>query len=131
MNELCSQRMREMLYGSWVAQAIYAAARLDLADLVAEGHGEICEWPAPRRPIRTRLYRLMRALASVGVFREEEARDFVLTPLAGCLRSGGDDSVKDCAVYGGEMFRSYAEIVESVRTGAPAFEKVYGTSVWD
>jgi len=84
MNELCSQRMREMLYGSWVAQAIYAAARLDLADLVAEGHGEICELARTTETDPDALYRLMRALASVGVFREEEARRFVLTPLRRC-----------------------------------------------
>jgi hypothetical protein len=132
MDESCGRRMREMLYGTWVAQAIYAAARLDLADHVAAGRHEICELARATDADPRALYRLMRALASVGVFREEEPERFVSTPLADCLRSGADESVKDLALfYGGEMYRSYAEIVDSVRTGAPAFERVYGTSLWE
>src|SRR5262245_11370476 len=132
MNELCSHRVREMLYGGWKAQAIYAAARLDLADHVAGGCGEVHELARATETDPGALYRLMRALASVGMFREEEAQRFVLTPLADCLRTCSDDSVKDLALfYGGEVNRSFAEIVDSVRTGAPAFDRVYGTSIWD
>ena len=124
--------MREMLYGSWTAQAVYAAAELDLADHVNDGARDIPELASRTETDPTSLYRLMRALASVGVFREEAPQRFALTPLADCLRSGATDSVKDLALwYGGEVFRSYAGIVDSVRSGAPSFETVYGMGLWE
>ncbi len=85
MSELSSARVRDLLYGSWVAQAVFAAARLDLADLVADGVGDIEELAARTETNPVALYRLMRALASAEMFQEDSPRHFVSTPLADCV----------------------------------------------
>lgn len=132
MSELNSARMRELLYGSWVAQTIYAAASLDLADHVADGIGDVGELAKRTDTNPEALYRLMRALAGVGVFSEDDSRYFVMTPLAQCLRTDGEDSVKGLALfYGNEVHHAYGRIVDSVRTGDRAFDEEYGTSLWD
>jgi SAM-dependent methyltransferase len=131
MSELNSSRIRDMLYGSWVAKAIYAAARLDLADLVADGIGGCAELAERTKLNADALYRLMRALASVELFHEDSPRHFVMTPLAQCVRTGGEDSVKDLALfYGNEVYHSYGRLVDSLQSGTPAFDRVYGRSLW-
>jgi SAM-dependent methyltransferase len=132
MSELNSAHVRELLYGTWAAQAVYAAARLDLADHVADGVGEIDGLAERTETDPDALYRLMRALASVGMFHEDGSRHFTMTPLAQCLRTDGEDSVKDLALfYGNEVFHSYARIVDSIRSGTPAFDEEYGTTLWE
>ncbi len=132
MRESASSQIREILYSSWIAQAVYSAARLDLADYVANGTGSIDELAKCVRVDPESLYRLMRALAGAGIFREESTMRFVMTPLAQPLRSGGEDSVKDLALfYGYEVHRSYGRIVDSVRSGTPAFDMEYGTTLWN
>jgi ubiquinone/menaquinone biosynthesis C-methylase UbiE len=74
------------------------------------------------------LYRLLRALASIGIFAEEEDH-FVLTPLAECLL---DPSTKAMATMRGEIqCRAWGELLFSVQTGQSAFEKVYGKPIFN
>jgi SAM-dependent methyltransferase len=132
MSELGSAVIRERLYGTWIAQAVYAAARLELADHVAAMANDIATLAERTRTNPDALYRLMRALASVGIFTEESPRRFGLTPPAQSLRTDVPDSAKDLALfYGNEVYRSYGHIVEAVRTGRTGFEMEYGVSLWD
>ncbi len=132
MNELSSSRIRDYLYSSWVGQTIYAAARLDLADLVADGARHIAVLAARTNTDQDSLYRLMRALASIGIFSEEAPKHFTMTPLAQCLRSDAEDSVKYLALfYGNEIYRCYGRIVDSMRSGTPAFDAEYGQTLWE
>jgi hypothetical protein len=132
MGELGSAAIREHLYGSWIAQAVYAAARLELADHVADGPGDIATLAERTASNPDALYRLMRALASVGIFTEESPRRFSLTAPAESLRAGVPDSTKDLALfYGNEVYRSYGHIVDAVRTGRTGFEMEYGMSLWE
>jgi hypothetical protein len=78
------------------------------------------------------LYRLLRALASVGIFAEGESRRFSLTPLAEPLRSDVPGSKRALALMSGdEQFRTWAEIDYTIRTGKIAFEKVFGKPIFD
>lgn len=77
-----------MATGYWVSQAVYVAAKLGIADLLKDGpkscdHLARATWAHPRS-----LYRLMRALASIGVFAPERDDRFGLTPLGACLQTG-------------------------------------------
>lgn len=131
MSELGSSRVRDLLYGSWVAQAVYAAARLGLADLVAEGVGDIGELAEKTGTHPDGLYRLVRALASVEIFEEDRPRHFVTTPLSQCLQTDAEDSVKGLALfYGSAVYQAYGRLVDSVRTGRPSFDEVYGKNLW-
>src|SRR4029079_16407783 len=74
------------------------------------------------------LYRLLRALASIGIFVEDQGH-FALTPLAECLC---DPSTKAMATMRGEFqYRAWGELLSSIQTGAPAFEKEHGKPIFD
>jgi O-methyltransferase domain/Dimerisation domain len=121
-----------MLTGYWTSQALYVAARLRIADLLAEGPRGSAELAQATGTHERALYRLLRALASEGVFVEGPDGCFGLTPLAACLRSDVPGSQWASAVMAGEEhFRAWADLLHSVRTGQTAFEHVYGKPIFD
>jgi hypothetical protein len=79
------------------------------------------------------LYRLLRALAAVDVFREEEDQRFALTPLGGYLRSDVPESVGGWAAFIGQPYYwgAWAHLLHSVSTGENAFHHVHGVDVWE
>lgn len=125
--------MHEMLTGAWVAQSIYAAAKLGIADLVADAPKDCVELAAATDTHAPTLYRLLRALAGVGVFTEVAPRRFGLTPLAECLRTGVPGSLRFPAMASGSdwQWRSLGEFLHSLKTGESAFEHVHGMGVFD
>jgi hypothetical protein len=78
------------------------------------------------------LRRLLRALASIGIFAEDERGRFGNTPLSEMLRSG-PGTMRAMALMSGErpMLRAWEELLHSVKTGESAFEKVYGMRVFE
>ena len=120
-------RMVELLGGFRISQALYAAAALGVADQLVAG-------PAPVKALAERagahapsLHRLLRTLASVGVFTEPEPGVFALTPLGQTLTSGQPGSMRDLAIMWMEThYAPFAELIHAVRTGRPAAEHLYG-----
>lgn len=132
MTEVNSARIRRLMYGSWIAQTVYAAARLELADHVGDQEMDIEALAEVTQTDPDALYRLMRALAAVEIFTETAPRRFAMTPLAQVLRSDAKDSVKDLTLfYGNEVYRSYGRIVDSIRTGERGFDAEYGMTLWE
>src|SRR5262245_4590103 len=126
------QQLDQMLTGYWISQSIYAAAKFGIADLLKDGPKTAAELAAATATNPDALYRLLRALASVGIFREGESRRFSLTPLAEPLRSDVPGSKRALAMMmGDEQFRAWAEIDYSLRTGKVAFDKVFGKPAFD
>src|SRR5438067_5028566 len=126
------EQMARMLTGYWVSQALHAAARLGLADLLTDGPRTADDLAAATGTRPDTLYRLLRALASVGVFAEDGPRRFAPTPLAECLRSDVPGSQWAMAVLNGEEhYHAWGELLYSLRTGKPAFDKLYGAPVFD
>jgi hypothetical protein len=126
------QQLMRMISGYWLTQAIYVAAKLGIADLVASGP-QTAEALAKQTDTQPRaLYRLLRALASVGVFAEGSDGGFALTPMADLLRRDVPGSQQAMAIMTGEEhYVAYSELLWSVRTGKPGFDKVYGAPVFD
>jgi hypothetical protein len=124
--------LTDLLTGAWKAQAIYVAAYLGLADLLAAGprtSAELAEETGTHVPS---VYRLLRALASIGIFREEEPGRFGLTPLGDRLRSDRPDSQRSLAIMmGEEHYRCWGDLLQSIRTGQTAFERLYGRPCFD
>jgi hypothetical protein len=120
--------MLQMLVGTWVSQAIYVAAKLSVADLLREQPRTIAELAAATGTHEGAIYRVLRALASLGVFEEHEERRFALTPLADCLRSDVPGSLRAFAIMLGEKEhrRAWDDVLYSIRTGNPAFDHVFG-----
>jgi ubiquinone/menaquinone biosynthesis C-methylase UbiE len=126
------QQLDQMITGYWVSQAIYAAAKFGIADHLKDGPKTVTELANASSTDADALYRLLRALASVGVFAEAESRRFSLTPLAEPLCSDVPGSKRALALMSGdEQFRTWAEIDYSVRTGKIAFDKVFGEPIFD
>lgn len=126
-------RMYEMLYSSLVSQLLVVAADLGLADEVAEGPRSVDALAAATGTHRSSLSRVMRALASVGVFTEVEPRVFAQTPLSETLCDDVHGSMRDVARYVGlpARQRAFAAVAHSVRTGEPAFDHVHGMTWWE
>lgn len=120
--------LREQIMGFRTTQMIHVAAKLGLADLLAAGPRPVEELAAMAGAEPQALHRLLRALASLGIFAEDPAGDFVLTPQAELLRSDVQGSLRDVALLYGEdwLWQAYGNMTHSVRTGAPAFTKTHG-----
>jgi hypothetical protein len=75
------------------------------------------------------LRRVLRALASVGVFTQASPGAFALTPLAALLRTGTSDSMRALTImYAEEQYRAWGDILHSVQAGQPAFAQQFGTN---
>src|SRR5262245_40320480 len=119
----------QMMTGYWVSQALYVAAKMGVAVLLAEGPRPVDELAAATQTDAPSLRRVLRALASVGVFTEARPATFALTPLAALLRTGTPDSMRALAImYAEEQYRAWGDVLHSVRTGTPAFEQQFGTN---
>src|SRR6516225_8431499 len=126
------QQLDQMITGYWISQAIYAAAKFGIADQLKDGPKTVAELAGATSTNPDALYRLLRPLASVGIFAEGESRRFSLTPLAEPLRSDVPGSKRAFALMSGdEQFRTWAEIDYSLRTGKIAFDKVFGKPIFD
>lgn len=117
----------QMMTGYWVSQALYVAAKLGIADHLAGGPVAGEALAAATGADAPSLYRVLRALASVGIFTETAPGTFALTPLADLLRSEAPGSMRALAImYAEEQYRAWADLLYSVRTGAPAFPHQFG-----
>jgi hypothetical protein len=125
------QQLTWMIIGSWTSRAIYVAAKLRIADHLKDGP-RTAETLAAAAGVASRpLYRLLRALAAVGVFAQQADGRFRLNPLADPLRASGPDSARALAVMiGEEQDRCWDDLLETVRTGEAAFDRLYGQPVF-
>ncbi len=123
--------MLQMAVSYWVSQCIYAAAKLGIADCLKTGEKSCDELATLTQSHAPSLYRLLRALASVGVFAETEPGQFALTPLAQCLRSDVPESIRDTSIMlgGPDQYNSWGNILHSIKTGESAFDTIYGMNV--
>src|SRR5215212_8939422 len=92
------QAMLDLITGYWLSQMIFVAAKLGIADVLAKGPktaAAVAQKVGAHAPF---VYRVLRALASVGVFAETANGRFRLTPTAATLRSGVPGSLRDFAL---------------------------------
>ncbi|WP_413990324.1 methyltransferase [Labrys okinawensis] len=127
-----SVALMRLVNGYQVSQAIHVAAVLGIADHLIGGARRIEDLAQATATDSGSLYRLLRALAAVDIFREEEERVFALTPMARCLGSDVNDPVGPWAAFIGRPYvrRAWDELLYSVQTGDSAFSHVHGTGVW-
>jgi hypothetical protein len=106
---------------------VYAAAKLGLADQLADGPRTADELATATGTHPRSLYRLLRALASVGVFSEGDDHRFSLTPLAEPLRADVPGSQRAAVLMMvGQFYDAWGDLIGSVRTGRPVFETRHG-----
>lgn len=122
----------QIVMGAFTSQAVYVAAKLGIADLVQDNPRSAAELAAATGANPNALYRLLRALSSIGVFTETEPQTFALTPLAEPLLSERPGSMREMAIWIGEEahWRVYGEMLHSVQTGKTAWSHVHGEEVF-
>lgn len=125
------RKLFAILAGAVPGQCCYAVAKLGVADLLADGPRPVAELAAESGADPQVLNRLLRGLVALGMFRREQD-GYALTSVGELLRSDVPGSLRQTSImYGDVVFRSFAEIMHTVHTGRPAFEKVYGQPFYD
>ena len=110
-----------------VSQSIFAAAQLGIADLLKDGPKYCDELATATNTHSESLYRLLRALVSVGIFTEIQPKQFQLNPLADCLQDNSPNSVRNFLMLRAEQdYACWGNLMYSLRTGKSAFEHTYG-----
>ncbi|MBD2188994.1 methyltransferase [Pseudanabaena sp. FACHB-723] len=125
--------MMQMISGYWVSQCIYVAAKLAIADHLTKSPQTYQSLATATHSNPSALYRVLRALASVGIFTETESGNFAMTPLAEFLRSDSPQSMQPTAIMMGEPehYQAWGDLLHSVKTGEPAFDHRFGKGVFE
>jgi hypothetical protein len=125
--------LTQLAFGAMMTQAVYVAAKLGVADLLAAKPRTVSELAAETKSHERSLYRLLRSLASVGIFEEIEPKVFGMTPYGEPLRKDAPNSLRSGAIFMGEEWhwRVWGNMLHSVRTGEPAWGHVHGAEVFD
>jgi hypothetical protein len=120
--------MFRLIFGRWVSHMIYVAAKLELADRLEDGARTVEQLARDAGVQSPALYRLLRALASVGVFAETKDKRFKLTPLAATLQKGVHGSLHAAALIFGEKYQedARAQLLHGLKTGEMPFLKAHG-----
>ena len=122
----------QMATGYWLSQAIYVAAKLGIADLLKDGPESCVALAAATGSDAPSLFRLMRALASVGVFSHVGGDRFALSRLAKSLQTDVHESLRAMVITIGEIhYQACGDLLHSIQTGSPAFNNVFRASLFD
>jgi hypothetical protein len=117
----------------WTSRTIYVAAKLGLADHLANGPKSVEELAGRTGTHAPSLHRVMRTVASLGIFTEDSAHRFALTPLGEALQSDAPGSAHATilTLAGDWAWRGWEEMLYSVETGKSGFEKALGMPMFD
>jgi SAM-dependent methyltransferase len=122
----------EMAVAIWRARAIYAAAELGLADLLADGARSAEELAQATGMHAPSLYRLLRALAGCGVLTEVQPRKFATTGLGQALRTGAPGAARSTVLTlaGDWQWQAWHHFLDSLRTGRPGLANAFGADLF-
>jgi hypothetical protein len=125
--------LMQLLFGKQLTASLSGIARLGVADHMDGTPQPVEEIAAKAGAHAPSLYRVMRMLASFGVFREEPPRRFALTPIGALLKTDAPESMRDTAMMLGDEFatRAYEHIATCLRTGTDGVSEAYGKPVWE
>lgn len=121
------QALQQMMTGTWIAQSISVVATLGIADLLRNGAKTADQLASAASAHADSLYRVLRALASAGVFLETDDHRFALTPISECLCDGPNSSRNAARLTSMPLFwRAWGELLEVVKTGKTGMMLAYG-----
>jgi hypothetical protein len=127
------QRLMEIASGFQLSGCLYVAAKLNIADRVSAGPCPVEALAADTNTQADALYRVLRALISVGIFSEPQPRTIGLSTAAELLRSDTPGSVGGLVVWAAHPFMIHvsSDLMHSVTTGKPAIEHLYGKPAFE
>jgi SAM-dependent methyltransferase len=124
-------RLMDLTRGLYRSQALLTAARLGLADALASGPQTVESIADTTHSHAPSLYRLLRLLASLGIFAELDDGRFALTPIAELLRVDHPASLRDfLLLVGTDTYATWGELYRCVQTGQSGYEHLYGMPSW-
>ena len=126
-------KMREMVTSYFLSRAIFVAARYDVAGRLAAG-AKTAQTLAEELSLHgPTLHRVLRALASQGIFQEDESGQFSNTELSEFLRDDAPNSLRGLTLLFGDetSWKSWEDLPYCVQSGKPSFERIYGEKFWD
>jgi orsellinic acid C2-O-methyltransferase len=120
--------LQQLIFGFFPSAVLSVAVRLRIPDLVADGAKSSEELAEETDTHPPSLYRLLRALAYLGILEETEPGRFGLTDMGELLRSDVPDSMwATTLLFCGEgVWRSWGDLMAGVQTGKPSFERGIG-----
>ena len=124
--------LRDLIFSFRVSQALHVAAVLGISDLLADGPKDVALLAEESSSNPDSLRRLMRALAALGVYREEPVDTFASEGLGDALRSDHPQHLADNAINIGRPYfwTAWGDLEHSIRTGENAFAHLNGMDVW-
>lgn len=123
--------LTRLLSQHWKWEAIHVAARLRIAEALADDSRTVDELAEITGTHPASLHRLLRALACIGLFAELDGSRFVNTELSQLLCPDIPGSFSGIAQVDRElMLRPWGELLHSVQTGEPGFDKAFGMPMW-
>ena len=127
-----SHVLANLINGYRVTQAICVITTLGIPDMLGHASRDSDDLAAATGTDANALYRVLRALASVGLLCENQDREFGLTALGACLRSSVPGSLNAWAKFVARpaMWESWGALLHTVQTGENAFRHVHGKDTW-
>jgi predicted O-methyltransferase YrrM len=130
--ETALTKLRGLIFGFSITCSIAAAAELGIADRLVDGPLTTAELARECGVLERPLYRMLRALAGEGIFAENDKGYFALTPMANLLRTDHPRSLRDWAIYLGDIpYRTSIEMQHCLATGESAVRKVFGVPLFE
>lgn len=128
-----SDQLFQLSFGYLPAICVNVVARLSVAEQLAQGPRHVSEIAAACQANSDALYRVMRAVATVGVFKEVEPRKFTQTPMSDLLRRDHPESLRPFVLFFADPvhFRCYANLMHSVKTGETTVKPTFGVELFD
>jgi hypothetical protein len=125
------QIIMQMTMGMWVSQMVGTLARLGIPDHIAAGRDDSDAIADATGCSRDAIYRLMRAMATVGVLAKTGPRKFALTPVGEALRDK-PGSLRDFAISETDEshWLPWGKLADAIKTGKPTTHATLGGDVW-
>jgi DNA-binding transcriptional ArsR family regulator len=126
-----SRKLMDLTIGYWASQAVHVAARLAIADHLADGQLTGDELAARTGAHGPSLSRLLRFLVELGIVEGGEREGYRVTETGALLRTEQYGSMRDLALlYGEEFYTGWGSLLHTVTTGQNAFESVHGAAMY-
>lgn len=125
-------QMLQIISNFWMSRALYITTKLGIPDLLKSGPQTAAKLAESTQTHAPSLYRLLRALASAGIFRSEPGNTFALTPLSELLVTDAPGSMRWFVIseLGQEHYPAWGNLMHSVKTGEIAFDNHFRMDIW-
>lgn len=125
-------RLWQLINSNWITQGIYVFAELRLGDQLAGGPKTSQDMARAVGVHAPSLHRLLRALTTIDICKEQEDGSFELTASGSLLRSDHDQSMRSWALFtGGYQWPIWGHLVDSIQTGESARKMLTGTKEFE